>query len=730
MTIGREQKHRIAAMRETVTALRDTSPDSFKGVFDAQLGKLNGWAARIAVIGQVKAGKSSTLNALVGEIDFLPSDVNPWTTVVTNLRINMPGDPKTGARFDFFDEASWDRIINGDRRVRKAARKHLPGFDPEILRTQTEEMRAYAEKRLGPSYAKLLGRHHAYDLLSDDLLESYVCAGAGTDLRGQKGTVGRYSSITKAANIYLDIPQFQVPTILTDTPGVNDPFLVRDEFTCQALDQSDIFLVMLSAHQALTEVDVALMRMLAMQDGKDVIVYINRIDELEDRAARIERIVADVSVRIREAVPEGRFTILHGSARWAEAAMDEDMSDADIRALIVEDRIDEFASERGLDAYASPRARLFAASGLPEVKRALSAAIDTGSGARFLDRIEDQMRAQIGAVRTLSQRQRNDLQDRIDMYVSGRVAECREAIEDEMTLLASTHSTVCDIDEAMNVELDKAINDHWVALQREMDQQIANFIESRKKTLRKLWSGTGNEEAARIDLLPLRVALESAFHLRYDTARRQVDKTMGSSLANAAKVASRAVQGIDGDLSADALPGNSVAVTFATSARELRVDLIAQRSWKFWREKEVDLDRTMEGLRSVTAAEVFPATSKMVTAFMDTLSERVLAGKARLDSISRVVEHSLNDRIVRLREDYKMMQRDDTPEMRERLLNRLRNDIEVIDGRLRVIAVHENVIIDPDDGEIDTAETGDDGAAGGDSTDTEDDAPTGTEAAA
>jgi hypothetical protein len=224
-----------------------------------------------------------------------------------------------------------------------------------------------------------------------------------------------------------------------------------------------------------------------------------------------------------------------------------------------------------------------------------------------------------------------------------------------------------------------------------------------------MWDGTGGE-AAQIDLLPLRIALESAFHRRYETARREIDQALAGALGEATAAANRFTQGIDAQISMDDLPGNAVAVTFATSAKSLRVDLIARRSWKFWREKNVDLEKTMDGLRRVTAAEVFPATSKMVEAFMTTMSERVSAGKGRLDTMGRIVEQSLNDRIRRLREDYKLLDRDDTPEAREAVLNRLRNDIEIIDNRLRVIATRESALAGPDTG-IDAEDVSDIAAA-------------------
>src|SRR5262249_57223716 len=42
-------------------------------------------SCRIAIIGQVKAGKSSFVNALVGNPGLLPSDVSPSTVAVTRL---------------------------------------------------------------------------------------------------------------------------------------------------------------------------------------------------------------------------------------------------------------------------------------------------------------------------------------------------------------------------------------------------------------------------------------------------------------------------------------------------------------------------------------------------------------------------------------------------------------------------------------------------------------------
>lgn len=183
MSIGKVHQAQVDSVKVILDDLAKVSPAEYADAFRRQAARLDGWTARVAAVGQVKAGKSTFLNALVGRHGFLPADVNPWTSVVTNMRINVPGDPELGARFDFFDERAWDRIINGDPELRRMATELLPDFDAEVLRAQTQEMRERARQRLGRFYDKLLGSCHEYDILTPELLERYVCAGPGAGPR-------------------------------------------------------------------------------------------------------------------------------------------------------------------------------------------------------------------------------------------------------------------------------------------------------------------------------------------------------------------------------------------------------------------------------------------------------------------------------------------------------------------------------------------------------------------
>ena len=76
----------------------------------------------ITMIGQVKAGKTSLVNAMVGQPDLLPADVNPWTSVVTSLHLNPHTAPEDNrASFRFFDMEEWSRLLDRGGRIGELA---------------------------------------------------------------------------------------------------------------------------------------------------------------------------------------------------------------------------------------------------------------------------------------------------------------------------------------------------------------------------------------------------------------------------------------------------------------------------------------------------------------------------------------------------------------------------------------------------------------------------------
>ena len=97
-------------------------------------------SCRIAVIGQIKAGKSSLINALIRRPELLPTDINPSTAVITKLYFGAPAERNNTALFQFFSDDEWEHIMSGGRAAAMTVERHA-GLSPEQLDKPLEELR-------------------------------------------------------------------------------------------------------------------------------------------------------------------------------------------------------------------------------------------------------------------------------------------------------------------------------------------------------------------------------------------------------------------------------------------------------------------------------------------------------------------------------------------------------------------------------------------------------------
>jgi len=336
---------------------------------------------RIAVVGQIKSGKSSFVNAFTQRANMLPTDVNPWTTAVTHIHFRQNDRPAGAGSFTFFGEDEWARLADSGGKLRELTERLVPGFEPELLRQQVQTLQRRAAARLGPEYRHLLGKAHDFDVVTDDVLKRYVCAGEG--LSGEAADVGQFSDLTKSADIYCDGGPFSFPATIIDTPGTNDPFLLRDEITRRSLEAADIYIVVLTARQPLSEADVALLRILRGLHKDRLIIFINRIDDLADIGHDLAEVKSFVRKRIALEFPDAEIPIVAGSARWANSALTRDAASVE---PIFERRSLAFFIEAGLlrrEELVRPAGgdstkighlsdALFVCSGMPAIYQAVS----------------------------------------------------------------------------------------------------------------------------------------------------------------------------------------------------------------------------------------------------------------------------------------------------------------------------------------------------------------------
>jgi hypothetical protein len=466
--------------------------------------QLDMFEPNVTLVGQVKAGKTALTNVLVGAVGLLPSDVNPWTSVVTGIHLNSRSGPKgTRAEFSFFDNDEWSRLVSTGGRLGELAERAGSAEEMERVQLQVAKMREQSKARLGANFELLLGKSHKYGYYDHPLIERYVCMGE-TDESGMPvdDRQGRFADITKTAEIYLDMPEYPAALCLRDTPGVNDTFMVREQITLRSLRGSEICLVVLSAHQALNTTDMALVRMISNFEKRQIILFVNRIDELSNPSAQIPEIRASIIETLKSRNAPHDCEIVFGSAKWAETALTGSLNEmsAESQAALF-----EWAEANNSIAPDDPNAFVWMLSGVPELNRAINRRILEGSGKRLLDNVRSRvsnLTAEIAAER--SARQSYSIPGSVRMDP----AEMRREIE------ALAQNSIS--------ELDTTTERLRIDLRQRLDKLQGSFLRRATDALIAHLERNGDQDNWTYDATGLRVLLRSAYFQFASATKREV----------------------------------------------------------------------------------------------------------------------------------------------------------------------------------------------------------------
>ncbi len=379
-------------VKSALSRINEVGGEDAKKRADKIANKIDSFEPTITLIGQIKAGKTALINSMVGQTDLLPSDVNPWTSVVTSLHLNSRRRPEgTKALFQFFDEEEWDRLVSTGGRLGELAQRAGFGNEKDAIQAQVVAMREKSRARLGKKFEMLLGTSHNYDMIDQDLINRYVCYGAWED-EEETNARGRFADITKLANLYLDLPGYPTGLCLRDTPGVNDTFMMREQITINSIRDSRLCIVVLSAHQALSTMDMALLRLIANVDAREVVLFVNRIDELDDPANEIPEIEKNFRQTLKKHDVAEDVQIVFGSAFWALNAISDtlenlpDASSAAMEKWAQSDLCDDF-----LTNYEGLRGLAWNLSGVPTLHRCIADRIIQGPGQAMLKEVRDEV---------------------------------------------------------------------------------------------------------------------------------------------------------------------------------------------------------------------------------------------------------------------------------------------------------------------------------------------------
>lgn len=394
--------------------------------------QIRGFDPSVTFIGQVKAGKTTLVNALTGWPDLLPADVNPWTSVVTSLHMQpqmKPGDRR--AAFRFFTNEEWDHLIRQGGRVGEIAARAGAEDELEKVRAQLDTMREKSKARLGRKFQMLLGQTHDYETFDETLIQRYVCLGDDfwEEADGSPDQ-GRFADITKSADLWFKGPDLPLGLCIRDTPGVNDTFMIREQITINALRGSRLCVMVLSAQQALSSVDLGLIRLISNVKARDVIIFVNRIDELANPVDEVPEIHASILATLKKFDGPEEARILFGSGYWGHHAVAhslDDLGEDSAQALVswAEAHVD------GTLAHLPPQEIIWHLSGLPALGAAIAERIEDGAGQRLEQALEVALaNLQTGLTAAAPQGEDRGFQPRRLEMSPQEIAQRMEQIED------------------------------------------------------------------------------------------------------------------------------------------------------------------------------------------------------------------------------------------------------------------------------------------------------------
>lgn len=210
----------------------------------------------VSVCGQIKAGKSTLLNALLFGEEVLPSDDTPETAKLTT--IEWAERPCFEAVF--YSPEEWANVRASYPDKSKDGEKFA------------EECECAARKGVFPQ--KVLGQVKRSNDLS--LLKEYVSV--------VEKDSGVYTPFVKNVNLFHPAPLLRDITVV-DTPGINDPNIIREKVTKDWVNKSHAVVYCISATQPFDSVDYDFIeRYLAGVRRTNLLYAVNKVDDVSSEA--------------------------------------------------------------------------------------------------------------------------------------------------------------------------------------------------------------------------------------------------------------------------------------------------------------------------------------------------------------------------------------------------------------------------------------------------------------
>jgi len=267
---------------------------------------------QIGIIGRVKAGKSSLLNALIfGGKSVLPKAATPMTAALTILSYGE----KLSAEVDFFTSNDINNIKNEHSKYEREKIRLFGLHKEQLTETKKQKVKKEDKTKFSKSYEltteekneiiekaekaaindlknqiSLVSSFEQYEKIKASGIsieelqskKSEIDANSYSDL-GEKlldyvGANGKYMPFTKS--VHIKLPNENLRDIqIVDTPGVNDPVQSREERTRELLKYCDVILIVSPSGQFLSSEDTELMDRITSKEGvRELFVLASQVD--------------------------------------------------------------------------------------------------------------------------------------------------------------------------------------------------------------------------------------------------------------------------------------------------------------------------------------------------------------------------------------------------------------------------------------------------------------------
>lgn len=237
-----------------------------------------GRVLRIGVVGQMKAGKSSFLNALIFEgEDILPKAITPMTAALT--KIGYSNTPS--AKICFYSYSEWENINKYAEEYKMEFSKKAKNQKFDLSEKSKKEI---LSNGISPKLKSCFELVEMYEKSAEDL-STFFGTSISIDINRENrnlydyiGADGKYTPIVKRVELYFDNPNLDGIEIV-DTPGINDPIASRGETTKKFLRACDVVFLLSSCAQFLDQTDISFICDLLPKEGvKQLAIVGSRLD--------------------------------------------------------------------------------------------------------------------------------------------------------------------------------------------------------------------------------------------------------------------------------------------------------------------------------------------------------------------------------------------------------------------------------------------------------------------